>query len=163
MCHMNESKQKTVYFAAGWFSPAQEKAYADALEAIKANQTIDVENSYIPLEHQYQGLRVDEHPELLEDKVWAQATFNGDVIGVKSSDIFLCTYLPEEEDIGCGVEIGLAKAYGKYIVLVIPDEDYGKSINLMSWGSADIVLKMSDLETFDFNKPYFDFYPGAVY
>lgn len=34
---MKESKQKTVYFAAGWFSPAQEKAYADALEAIKAN------------------------------------------------------------------------------------------------------------------------------
>lgn len=159
-----ERKQTKNSLFCSWLVLAStRKAYADALEAIKANQTIDVENSYIPLEHQYQGLRVDEHPELLEDKVWAQATFNGDVIGVKSSDLFLCTYLPEEEDIGCGVEIGLAKAYGKYIVLVIPDEDYGKSINLMSWGSADIVLKMSDLETFDFNKPYFDFYPGAVY
>ena len=54
----------------------------------------------VPLEHQYKGLRVDEHPELLEDKEWQIATFNGDCVGINSSDIFLCTYLPDEEDIG---------------------------------------------------------------
>ena len=113
--------------------------------------------------HQYKGLRVDEHSELLEDKEWQIATFNGDCVGIKSSDIFLCTYLPDEEDIGCGVELGLAKSLGKYIVLVIPDEDYGKPINLMSFGVADTVIKVSELADFDFNKPYYNFYEGAVY
>lgn len=154
---------KTVYFAAGWFTDKQNKAYKLAMDAIEKNPTIDRENSYVPLEHQYKGLRVDEHPELLEDKEWATATFNGDCLGIKSSDIFLCTYIPDEEDIGCGVELGLAKSLGKYIVLVIPDEDYGKPINLMSWGVADTAIKMSDLEDFDFNKPEYSFYEGAVY
>ena len=157
------SPSKTVYFAAGWFTDKQNKAYKLAMDAIEKNPTIDRENSYVPLEHQYKGLRVDEHPELLEDKEWATATFNGDCLGIKSSDIFLCTYIPDEEDIGCGVELGLAKSLGKYIVLVIPDEDYGKPINLMSWGVADTAIKMSDLEAFDFNKPEYSFYEGAVY
>lgn len=156
-------KSKTVYFAAGWFSDKQVKVYDQALAAIEANDTIDRENSYIPLEHQYKGLRVDEHPELLHDKEWATATFNGDSLGIKSSDVFLCTYIPDEEDIGCGVELGMAKMLGKYIVLAIPDEDYGKPINLMSWGVADKVIKMSELKTLDFNKPEFGFYEGSVY
>ncbi len=156
-------RQRTVYFAAGWFTPKQNIAYTTAMEAIKANPTIDEENSYVPLENQYKGLRVDEHPELLEDKEWQTATFNGDCVGIKSSDIFLCTYLPDEEDIGCGVELGLAKRLGKYIVLVIPDEDYGKPINLMSWGVADTIIKLSELPKFNFNKMSFDFYEGSVY
>ncbi|MBD5068924.1 MAG: nucleoside 2-deoxyribosyltransferase [Lactobacillus sp.] len=156
-------RQKTVYFAAGWFSPKQTAAYDQVMAAIKQNKTIDDKNSYVPLEHQYKGLRVDEHPELLADKEWQTATFNGDCVGIKSSDLFLCTYLPDEEDIGCGVELGLAKALGKYIVIVIPDEDYGKPINLMSWGAADTVIKVSELADFDFNKPYYNFYEGEVY
>ncbi len=53
---------KTVYFCAGWFSDKQQEAYDKSMEAIKANPTVDVTNSYIPLQHQYKGLRVDEHP-----------------------------------------------------------------------------------------------------
>ena len=56
---------------------------------------------------------MDEHPELLEDKEWQIATFNGDCVGIKSSDIFLCTYLPDEEDIGCGVERSEERRVGK--------------------------------------------------
>ena len=79
-------KTKTVYFCAGWFTDNQNKAYKNAMEAIKENPTVDVENSYVPLEHQYKGLRVDEHPELLEDREWATATYNGDRVGVSTSN-----------------------------------------------------------------------------
>ena len=46
-------KNKTVYFCAGWFTDKQNKAYKEAMEAIKNNPTVDVENSYVPLQHQY--------------------------------------------------------------------------------------------------------------
>ena len=107
-------KSKTVYFCAGWFTDKQNKAYEKAMEAIKNNPTVDVDNSYIPLQHQYKGLRVDEHPELLEDREWATATANGDRIGVQTSDVILAIYIPEEEDVGMGVELGMAQALGKY-------------------------------------------------
>ena len=157
------TKSKTVYFCAGWFTDKQNKAYQDAMAAIKKNPTIDLENSYVPLQHQYKGLRVDEHPELLKDREWATATYNGDRVGVATSDMLLAVYIPEEEDIGMGVELGMAQALGKYITVVIPDEDYGKPLNLMSWGIADNFIKMSELVDYDFNKPGFDFYAGAVY
>ena len=72
-------------------------------------------------------------------------------------------YIPEEEDVGMGVELGMARALGKYICVVIPDEDFGKPINLMSWGIADNFIKMSELATTDFNKPSYNFYAGSVY
>ena len=50
---MTSQKSKTVYFCAGWFTDKQNKAYEDAMNAIKANPTVDVENSYVPLQHQY--------------------------------------------------------------------------------------------------------------
>ncbi|MBD7894667.1 MULTISPECIES: nucleoside 2-deoxyribosyltransferase [Limosilactobacillus] len=158
-----DQKTKTVYFCAGWFTDKQNKAYQNAMNAIKENPTVDVENSYIPLDHQYKGLRVDEHPELLEDREWATATYNGDRVGVSTSDLLLAIYIPNEEDVGMGVELGMASALGKHILVVIPDEDWGKPINLMSWGIGDQFIKMSELATFDFNKPTFNFYDGAVY
>ena len=111
----------------------------------------------------WKGLDIDLSWETHPEHVQYRGQCNGDCVGIKSSDIFLCTYLPDEEDIGCGVELGLAKSLGKYIVLVIPDEDYGKPINLMSFGVADTVIKVSELADFDFNKPYYNFYEGAVY
>ena len=156
-------KSKTVYFCAGWFTDKQNQAYEKAMEAIKANPTVDVENSYVPLQHQYKGLRVDEHPELLEDREWSMATYNGDRVGVSTSDMLLAVYIPEEEDVGMGVELGMAQALGKYITVVIPDEDFGKPINLMTWGIADNFIKLSELAKFDFNKPSYNFYDGSVY
>lgn len=157
------TKTKTVYFCAGWFTDHQNAAYQEAMEAIKKNPTVDVENSYIPLDHQYKGLRVDEHPELLEDREWATATYNGDRVGVSTSDTLLAVYLPHEEDVGMGVELGMARALGKYILIAVPDNLWGQPINLMSWGIGDNFIKLSDLSKFDFNKPTFNFYPGSVY
>ena len=62
------SEQKTVYFGAGWFSDVQNRAYKDAMDALAANPTINLKDSYIPLNNQYKGIRVDEHPEYLHDK-----------------------------------------------------------------------------------------------
>ena len=160
---MTNQKSKTVYFCAGWFTDKQNKAYEDAMNAIKDNPTVDVENSYVPLQHQYKGLRVDEHPELLQDRECSTATYNGDRVGVSTSDMLLAVYIPEEEDVGMGVELGMARALGKYIMVVIPDEDFGKPINLMSWGIADNFIKMSELPNYDFNKPSYNFYDGGVY
>ena len=157
------TKSKTVYFCAGWFTDKQNKAYKEAMDAIKKNPTVDVENSYVPLQHQYKGLRVDEHPELLEDREWAMATYNGDRTGVATTDMLLGVYIPDEEDVGMGVELGMAHALGKYNLIVIPDEEWGKPINLMTFGIADNFIKMSELEKYDFNKPSFNFYDGAVY
>lgn len=154
---------KTVYFCAGWFNEKQEKAYNQAMQALKENATVDLSNSYIPLDNQYKDIRVDLHPEYLKDKEWATATFRGDCLGVKSTDVCLAVYLPSAEDVGMGVELGMAQAHGKYILLVVPDKEYGKPINLMSWGVADNVIPMSQLKDFDFNKPKFNFYDGAVY
>lgn len=160
---MTVSKSKTVYFCAGWFTDKQNKAYTDAMAAIEANPTVDVENSYVPLQHQYKGLRVDEHPELLQDREWSTATYNGDRVGVSTSDMLLAVYIPEEEDVGMGIELGMARALGKYIMVVIPDEDFGKPINLMSWGIADNFIKMSELAEYNFNQPSYNFYDGGVY
>lgn len=157
------AEQKTVYFGAGWFSDVQNRAYKDAMDALAANPTINLKDSYIPLNNQYKGIRVDEHPEYLHDKEWAQATYNGDLIGIRSSDIMLGVYVPDEEDVGLGMELGYAQGQGKYILLVIPDEFYGNPINLMSWGVADNIIPMSKLKDFNFNQPRFSFYDGAVY
>lgn len=157
------SEQKTVYFGAGWFSDVQNRAYKDAMDALAANPTINLKDSYIPLNNQYKGIRVDEHPEYLHDKEWAQATYTGDLIGIRSSDIMLGVYVPDEEDVGLGMELGYAQGQGKYILLVIPDEFYGNPINLMSWGVADNIIPMSKLKDFNFNQPRFGFYDGAVY
>lgn len=156
-------KNKTVYFCAGWFTDKQNKAYKEAMDAIKSNPTVDVENSYVPLQHQYKDMRVDEHPEILHDREWQTATYNGDRVGVQTSDVILAVYIPEEEDIGMGIELGMARQLGKYNLIVIPDEEWGKPINLMTFGVADNFIKMSDLKDYDFNKPSFNFYDGAVY
>ena len=48
-------------------------------------------------------------------------------------------------------------------MVVIPDEDFGKPINLMTWGIADNFIKMSDLAKFNFNQPSYNFYEGSIY
>ena len=154
---------KTCYFCCGWFDENQRNAYKEAYQALVENDTIDMTHSYVPLEHQYKGIRVDEHPEYLRDKEWAQATARGDIVGIQNTDICLAVYLPHQEDVGMGFELGVAHSLGKYNLLVISDEQYGEPINLMSWYAADNVIKMSQLKDFDFNSPTFNFYDGSVY
>lgn len=153
---------KTVYFGAGWFDEKQNKAYESAMSALKNNSSVNLKDSFIPLDNQYKGINVAEQPEYLHDTEWSYATFRGDLSGIKSTDIMLGVYLPTSEDAGLGVELGYAMAMGKYVVLVVPDGEFDKPINLMSWGAADTVVKMSELKDFDFNNPRVNIYSGGV-
>ena len=54
------TEQKTFYFGAGWFNDKQNKAYNDAMNALKANKTANLNDSYVPLEKQYKVMRVYE-------------------------------------------------------------------------------------------------------
>lgn len=154
---------KTLYFGAGWFNEKQNKAYKDAMSALKENKTIDMKHSYVPLDNPYKNIDVVKHPEYLKDKEWATGTYRGDLVGIKSNDFTLGVYLPDEEDVGLGMELGYAHSHGKFVLLVIPDEDFGKPINLMSWGVADAIIPISKLKDFNFDAPTFNFYDGAVY
>ena len=156
-------KTKTVYFGSGWFNEPQVNAYNDAMKALEQNVTVDLENSYIPKDNQYKVLLVEEHPELLEDREWATATYNGDITGIKTSDLVLAVYIPSLPDDGLAMEIGFAKAINKQIVVVIPDEEFGEALNLMIWGGGTNFIRMSELADYNFNKPKFNYYEGAVY
>lgn len=154
---------KTVYFGSGWFTEKQVRAYNQAMSAVSNNPTVDLKNSYVPKDHQYHGLEVEDHPELLQDLEWSTGTYRGDLSGLKGSDVTLAVYIPSEEDSGLAFEIGYAAAIQKPVIMVIPDEEFGNPINLMPWGGADNVIKMSGLKDYDFNMPQFDFYRGGVY
>lgn len=154
-------RTQTVYFGAGWFNNKQIKAYNDAMRALGANPTIDFANSFVPLERQYGGEIHSNNP--TQDIEWAQGTYADDLLGVKTTSVMLGIYLPSEEDVGLGMELGYAKVLGKPIVLVMPDEEFGQPINLMSWGVGDDFIKMSELPTYDFNQMRKRFYRGEVY
>lgn len=154
---------KSIYFAAGWFTPAQKQAYDQALAALTQNPTLNGDLSYVPLDHPYQKLDVGAHPEYLKDPEWATATYRGDLLGINQTDLLAVIYLPKEEDVGCGVEMGYAHALGKPVVLVIPDRQFGEPINLMAWGAADVVMRLSEMATYDFTSLSANLYPGAVY
>lgn len=61
------------------------------------------------------------------------------------------------------MEIGFAKAINKQVVVVIPDEEFGEPLNLMIWGGGTRFIRMSELADYNFNKPKFNYYEGAVY
>jgi len=95
---------------------------------------------------------------------WQSMTFKSDISGMAGSDIGVFLYNPKSPDEGMGMEIGWLYAVNKPIVLVVPDEDYEKvPINLMeAIGSTDII-KLSELESYNFNKVYQTTYKGDIY
>lgn len=155
------NRTQTLYFGAGWFNDQQIEAYNAAMEALGANPTVDFGNSFVPLENQY-GNQIHSD-DATRDLAWAQGTYADDLLGVKASTVMFGVYLPSEEDVGLGMELGYAKMLGKPIVLVMPDEEFGDPINLMAWGVADDFIKMSELRTYNFNQIRKRFYRGAVY
>lgn len=152
---------KSVYFGAGWFNDKQIKAYNAALSDLMVNSSINVHNSYVPYENQY-GDEVHSSA-ATADKEWCQGTFEDDVLGIKQTDIMLAVYLPSEEDVGLGMELGYAYQLGKPIVFVTPDDEFGDPVNVMSWGVADDWIKQSELPVYNFNSIRKRFYRGLIY
>lgn len=152
---------KTIYFGAGWFNDKQNKAYNDALKSLGKNATVDLANSYVPYENQY-GSEIHSDA-ATEDKEWCQGTFADDMLGVKGSDIMIAVYLPSDEDVGLGIELGYAFQLGKPIVFITPDDEFGDAVNVMSWGVADDWIKQSEAAKYDFNNIRKRFYRGLIY
>ena len=158
------NKTKTIYMACAWFNEEQTKMMNDGYKKLKENHTVDWENSYRPLEHQYAGINVEEHPEWMRRVDWQAMTFKSDVSGMAGSDAGVFLYTPKTPDEGCGQEIGFLYAINKPIVIVVPDEDYGNvPINLMEALSATDIIKLSELSTYNFNKVYQTTYKGDIY
>lgn len=158
------SKQKSIYMACAWFNDEQTKMMNDGYKALKKNPTVDWENSYRPLEHQYEGINVEEHPEWMRRVDWQAITFKTDISGMAGTDLGVFLSNPKSPDIGMGFEQGWLFAVNKPIVIVVPDEDYNKvAINLMPAIGATDIIKLSDLATYDFNKVFQKTYHGDVY
>ena len=145
---------KTVYFCASWFSDEQDKAYKEAIKALKENNTVDIEHSYIPREHKYSGVRIDDNPEYFRNKKMARLVSEENVKGIQNTDVYLIVYLPNQEhsDVDAGLEVIYPHTMGKYNLLVIPDDQYDNaSTDLMSRDEVDNTIKISELKDFDFN------------
>ena len=154
------TNQKTIYFASGWFNDTQCKLMADGRKALIANPTVDFDNSYVPLEHQYKDLKVELNPELMQDQEWQAGTYLGDVSGISGTDLVVAFIDPDEVDPGTTFEMGYGMGIHKPVVVVIPDKLEGEAteLNLMVAKGCTQVITMSELATFNFNlipaKPY---------
>ena len=147
------SNSKTVYQAGGFFSDFQRKLLSDGRKALTINPTIDFDNSYVPLEHQYKGLDVDSHPELLQDHEWQAGTYLGDVSGIAGTDLVVAFIDPDNVDPGTTFEMGYGMAINKPVVVVIPDKlpDEPTKLNLMVAKGCTQVITMSQLAEFNFS------------
>ena len=70
------------YIACSWFTPEQREQLDAGLKAIEANPTVSREFSHFPLDHQYKGMDVNEHPELVHDIEWQNRTYVSDIEGM---------------------------------------------------------------------------------
>lgn len=157
-------RTQTVYMANAWFNDEQERQRKLGMEAMKNNASIDYENSFRPMEHQYKGWTINDHPDLLRNAEWQRATFDSDVRAIDAADIVIAIYDPKKENSDPGVvwELGYAFAKGKPVFIVLPDNNT-IPLNLMPALSANNILFMKDLADFDFNNKSVAPYEGPVY
>lgn len=158
---MNKVK---VYCAASWFNDRQKVHMDKVYEDLMINPTVDWENSYRPLDHQYQGIAVDENPEFLDDEyqraAWIANTYKNDISGIINSDVGVFAYVPGQDTIddGMAFELGYMTAIGKPTVVVIPDDKAQEPMNLMIAEGATQVVTLSEFHNMDltkvFNKPF---------
>ena len=158
---MNKVK---VYCAASWFNDRQKVHMDKVYEDLMINPTVDWENSYRPLDHQYQGIAVDENPEFLDDEyqraAWIANTYKNDISGIINSDVGVFAYVPGQDTIddGMAFELGYMVAIGKPTVVVIPDDKAQEPMNLMIAEGATQVVTLSEFHNMDltkvFNKPF---------
>ena len=157
-----------VYCACSWFNPTQKKHMDKVYKALKENKTCDYENSYRPLDLQFEGINVDENPEFLEDHyqqiAWGNETFQNDISGMQGCDVGVFAYcLGDSEDSGQSFELGYMNSLGKPTVVVIPDDQVDKPMNLMIAYGATQVIELSDLKDINLNKVFNKSYDGGLF
>lgn len=157
-------RKRTAYIANSWFNDEQQRQRKLGMKALQDNPSIDYENSYRPIEHQYKDWTINDNPDLLKNNEWQRATFDGDVRAIDASDIVIAIYDPKRENSDPGViwEMGYAFAKGKQVFVVIPDNNT-IPLNLMPALAANNVIYMHDLPTYNFNDMDITPYHGPVY
>lgn len=148
-----------VYQACSWFNPEQAKHMKDVYKTLKENKTVDWDNSYRPLDHQYKGMDISHNPEFLDDEYqrtsWICATYNNDISGIENSDIGVFAYcLGNSEDSGQAYELGYMRSLGKPTIVVIPDDKAQEPMNLMIAEGATQVVTLSEFKGMDLNKVF---------
>ncbi|AXX64731.1 nucleoside 2-deoxyribosyltransferase [Bombilactobacillus bombi] len=156
------TKKNILYFACSWFSTQEKEFMEKGQQALKQNPTVDWENTFRPLEHQYHNIDVSQHPEALADPAWQMGTFRNDLFGIDRADFVCGLFLPQKPDSGMAFEYGYAYATHTPIVSVIPDDDQSE-INLMLLPSVTRYLHLSELATFDFNQIEFDLFSATAF
>ena len=158
----NEPSPVKAYIACSWFTPEQRTQLDEGLKALEKNPTVARQFSYFPLDHQYNGLDVNKHPEISQDIEWQNRTFISDIEGMMGADIGIMLYNPSQIDDGVAYELGYLRALGKQTVLVIPD-DNKTPLNLMLAIGVTGIIHMSELATFDFRFVTSRTFKGEVY
>lgn len=158
------NKKNTVYMAESWFNPAQEEFRLLGMERMSKNSTIDWNNSFRPIEHQYKNWKITDHPDLLSNKEWQLATFRSDCQAIDAMDIVIALYDPRQENSDPGVlwELGYAFAMKKPTFIILPNGEL-PDLNLMPALGATNILNITELDLFDFNNKNFNIYDGSVY
>jgi len=151
---------KRLYLASGWFSESQKSLLKRAKQALTDNSTVDIENSFIPLDNQYKGLLVENDESLLHDIEWQTGTFFGDCGGIDYTDFVLALIDTKNVDEGTAWEMGYAFAQHKPVVVVIDSDD---PLNLMIAKGCAQVIKIDELANFNFNSIKNKPFEGAVF
>ncbi|NVY95603.1 nucleoside 2-deoxyribosyltransferase [Lactobacillus sp. DCY120] len=154
--------QRRIYLACSWFSPEEVEFLQQGQQALRQNTSIDWDNSFRPLEHQFQDLDVQKHPEAFADPLWQMGTFQNDLLGINAADLVCGLFLPQKPDSGMAFEFGYAYASHKPIIAVIPDTST-EPINLMLVPSVTRYIRISELANFDFNHLDFALHAVSVY
>jgi nucleoside deoxyribosyltransferase len=140
----------SAYIQCSWFSNNQMHFMEEGLKALAGNLTFNLANSHHPLSHQYNDINVNDHPEVMDDFEWQQSTYNMDITAMNTYQLGVGLYLPNEIDDGQGYEQGYLNAIHKPNLLVIPD-DCETPLNLMVGMGNTQIIKLSELQSFDFN------------
>lgn len=158
---MNKAK---VYQACSWFNTEQSDHMNKVYKTLKENETVDWDNSYRPLDNQFEGQNVDEDNTILKDHygrlAWIANTYKNDISGIANSDVGVFAYVPGQDSIddGMAFELGYMTAIGKPSVVVIPDDKEQEPMNLMIAEGATQVVTLSEFHNMDltkvFNKPF---------
>lgn len=150
--------------AESWFNDEQINFKNAGMEAMRINGSIDWENSFRPIEHQYKNWTINDHPELYTNTEWQLATFRSDCQAIDAMDITIALYDPKLENSDAGVlwELGYAFAIGKPTFIVLPD-GCNSALNLMPALGATNILPLARLKIFDFNQKAYIPYTGKVY
>lgn len=144
-----------LYLAGPFFDDEQVNRIERIEKALDANKTVS--DYFSP-----RNSNVNDGAEIGSSQ-WSKDVFQLDVDEIKKADavIAIIDYVDDNVDSGTAFEIGYAFAIGKPVVLFHEKEAI---VNLMlSNGSKSYLTKVSDVESFDFEKMPEYHYEGEVF